>query len=137
MGIVRRRSTESGVDRWTDVEAKVYRGAEGPRGIKQILLGPDDGAPNFAIRIFQVAPGKSSNEEEHPWDHGVFIQQGRARVLLGERVDEVKAGDFVWIEPNERHRLDSLGPETLQFLCVVPDWGEPDAKNRPPAPGTC
>lgn len=137
MGLVRRRTTLDGKDRWADVDSRVYGGAENPRGTKQILLGPDDGAPNFAVRIFQVAPGKSSNEEEHPWDHGVFIQQGRARVLLGERTEEVQAGDFVWIEPNERHRLDSLGPELLQFLCVVPDWGENDAKNRPPVPGTC
>ena len=137
MGVIRRRSTENGVDRWTDVEGKVYRGAEGPRGVKQILIGPDDGAPNFAVRIFQIEPGKSSNEEDHPHDHGVFIQQGRARVLLGDRTHEVTAGDFVWVEPNERHRFESLGPETLQFLCVVPDWGETDAKSPSPAPGSC
>ena len=137
MGVVRRLRSEDGQDRWSGVECQIYRGAEGPLGTKQILIGPDEGAPNFAVRIFQLAPGKTSREEEHPWDHGVFIQQGRARVLLGDRTEEVAAGDFVWIEPNEHHRLESLGPETLQFLCVVPDWGETDSRVRTAEPGSC
>ena len=133
MGLVRRRSTSEGRDSWP-VEQRTYRGDDGPRGLKQIIVGPDDGAPNFAMRVFQLQPGKSSNEEEHAHDHGVYIMHGRARVLLGGEYHTVEAGDFVWVAPDERHCFESLGPETLQFLCVVPAWGEGDAKQVPPRP---
>ncbi len=125
---------EGGQDRWPEVELRTYRGEDGPRGLKQIVVGPDDGAPNFAMRVFQLAPGKASNEEEHPHDHGVLIMKGRCRVLMGEEVHEAEAGDFVWVAPNERHRFENAGTDTLQFLCVVPAWGELDSARRPPAP---
>lgn len=134
MGLIRRRTTEGGQDRWPEVELRVYGGDDGPRGTKQILLGPDDGAPHFAVRVFQIPPGQSSNDEAHPHDHGVFVMRGRARVLLGDALHDVGPGDLVWVAPDERHRIDSLGPDTLQFLCVVPSWGEVDAASRPPAP---
>ena len=134
MGLIRRRSTIDGRDRWPEVDLKTYRAEDGPRGKKQIIVGPDDGAPNFAMRVFQLDPGKSSNEEEHPHDHGVLIMRGRARVLLGAEIHEVEPGDFVWVAPDERHRFESVGEETLQFLCVVPAWGEFDAARKPAAP---
>lgn len=126
MGVIRRRTIVDGQERWSDVELRAYSGEDGPRGTKQILLGPADGAANFALRIFQLAPGKTSNEEKHPHDHGVMIMQGRARVLLGSERFEVEPGDVVWVEPNEHHCFESLGPDALRFLCVVPTWGEVD-----------
>jgi quercetin dioxygenase-like cupin family protein len=135
MGLVRRQESAADRDRWP-VEQKVYRAANEPRGLKQIVLGPDDGATNFAMRVFQIDPGKSSNEEEHPHDHGVYVMRGRARVLLGTEYHEAGPGDFVWVAPDERHCFESLGPEPLQFICVVPAWGEPDARNVPPRPGS-
>ena len=134
MGLVRRKTTESERARYADVELKTYAGEEGPRGTKQIVLGPDDGAPNFAMRVFHIDPGKASAEEEHPHDHGVLILGGRARVLLGAEQHEVEAGDIVWVAPNEHHQFANIGEGTLSFMCVVAPWGEGDAKLRPPAP---
>ena len=134
MGLVRRRAAQGGSDRWPDVELRAYGTGQGASRRKQIVVGPDDGARNFAMRVFQLAPGASSNEEEHPHDHGVLIMPGRARVLLGQETHEVGPGDVVWVSPNERHRFDCVGPEMLQFLCVVPGWGEPDARNPLPVP---
>jgi len=133
MGIIRKKSQEDDRDRWSEVDLRTYRGTEGPRGTKQILLGPDDGAPNFAMRVFHLAPGKSSNEEEHAFDHGVMVLRGRCRVLLGDTTHDLEPGDVVWVEPNEHHRFDSVGPDVLEFLCVVPAWGEVDARKRCPA----
>ena len=134
MGVLRRKSLEAGLARYADVELKTYAGPEGPRGTKQIVIGPDDGAGNFAMRVFHIDPGKASAEEEHPHDHGVMVLSGRARVLLGDQWHDVEAGDVVWIQPNERHQLRNIGEGPLTFLCVVPPWGEPDALNRPASP---
>ncbi len=134
MGLIRRRSGESGKETWSGVEPKVYRALGGPLGRKHIVIGPDDGATNVAMRIFQIPPGKHSREEEHPSDHCVYILKGRCRVLMGDTTHEVQAGDVVWIAPNEHHRFDNIGEETLEFLCAVPAWGEVDSTQRVPAP---
>jgi len=135
MGVIKRRMVEeNGLERWSDVEVKTYRALGGPLGRKQIVFGPDDGAENFAMRIFQIPPGKHSREEEHLHDHGVYIIQGRCRVLLGDKTYEVGAGDMVWVQPNEHHRFDNVGSDTLQFLCCIPAWGEQDSQRQIPPP---
>jgi quercetin dioxygenase-like cupin family protein len=135
MGLVRRCTIdEKDMERWQDVDLKTYRVLGAPAARKQILVGPDDGATNFAMRIYQLPPGRSSSEHEHRYDHGVLITKGRATVLLGEETHAVEAGDFVWVQPSERHRFTNSGPDLLQFVCVVPPWGENDAVHRPPAP---
>ncbi len=134
MGLVRRRSGEPGKEVWEGVEPKVYRALGGPLGRKNIVIGPDDGATNVALRVFQIPVGKHSREEEHPSDHCVYILQGRCGVLMGEEYHEVQAGDVVWVKPGEHHRFDNIGEETLEFLCAVPGWGELDSANHLPAP---
>lgn len=134
MGLIRRRSGERGKENWSGCEPIVYRALGGPLGRKHIVIGPDDGAMNVAMRIFQIPPGKHSREEEHPSDHCVYILQGRCRVLLGDKTYEVEAGDVVWVEPNEHHRFDNIGEDTLEFLCAVPAWGENNSEKAPPMP---
>ena len=135
MGLIRRQSIdEKGNELWAGVDPVIYRALGGPLGRKNILIGPDEGAENFSLRIFEIPVGKHSKEEEHPHDHGVYIIQGKCRVLLGDKTHEVETGDVVWVQPNEHHRFDNVGDETLRFLCVIPIWGEQDAHNSVAAP---
>lgn len=135
MGLIRRRiAGESDVERWTEVEQIKYRALGGPLGFKNIVIGPDDGSESVAMRIFQIPKGKHSREEEHPHDHLVYIIEGSCRVLLGEDLHDLEAGDVVWVKPNEHHRFDNAGEGTLKFLCAIPAWGEQDSKRQVPGP---
>jgi len=88
---------------------------------KQLPVGTPDGVPNFSMRVFTLEPGGHTPYHAHPWEHENYILNG-AGVLLNEAGEEtpVKAGDFAFVEPNEKHQFKNTGSDTLQFICLVP-----------------
>lgn len=79
-----------------------------------------DGAPTFALRMFEVQPNASTPYHAHPYEHQVFILSGQAK-LRGENQEQtLSVGDTVLVLPNELHQFSNVGPETLRFLCAIP-----------------
>jgi quercetin dioxygenase-like cupin family protein len=105
--------------RWEDVAAEKYVGPGSADVTKQVLIGPADGAANFTVRYFEIAPGGSSALDTHAHDHGVVILRGRGVVRLGDGRHAIDVGDVVYISPNEVHQFENPGPDSLGFLCVV------------------
>lgn len=94
----------------------------------RLLVGRNDGAPNFSMRHFTVAPGGHTPRHQHNYEHEVFIVAGRGRVEYGGDFHDVKAGDVLFVEPNHMHQFKAANDESLQFLCLVPindDCGQP------------
>ncbi len=119
MGVVHRRKANAWD--WGDVPVVPYTGPGGVCGSRRVLIGPRERASFFVLRYFELPPGCKSSLDAHPYDHGVVILQGRARVLLGEEVTEVQAGDVLYIPPMEVHQFESIGEQPLGFLCVIPN----------------
>jgi quercetin dioxygenase-like cupin family protein len=119
MSAVHRRRGD-GAWRWEGVGLEEYPRASGAVATKQVLIGPADGAGNFALRYFEIAPGGTSAFDTHAHDHGVFVLCGHGMVRLGEEQHAIAAGDVVYVSPNEVHQFKNPGPEVLGFLCVVP-----------------
>jgi quercetin dioxygenase-like cupin family protein len=117
MGIIHRRHGEA--FRWEGVAVEGYTPASANAVTKQVLIGAADGAANFALRYFEVAPGGSSALDRHAHDHGVLILRGRGTVRLGDEQHAIAIGDVVYVAPDETHRFENPGPEPLGFLCVV------------------
>lgn len=86
----------------------------------QILLSPDDGAPNFAMRMFTVDPGGQTPFHAHSWEHEAFILEGEGVVGSDLAETPIEAGQAVFIAPNERHCFRNTGKSALRFLCIVP-----------------
>jgi quercetin dioxygenase-like cupin family protein len=84
------------------------------------LITKDMGAPNFAMRLFEVEPEGYSPLHTHPWEHEVFILDGEGHVFDGENQKKFRAGDVVFVSPGERHQFKNDGKKTLKFLCLVP-----------------
>jgi quercetin dioxygenase-like cupin family protein len=85
------------------------------------LVDEAQGAPNFAMRQFEVAPGGYTPQHSHPYEHEVFVLEGRGVVLEGNLEHPLKAGDFVLVTPDEVHQFRNTGPTPLKFLCLVPN----------------
>jgi quercetin dioxygenase-like cupin family protein len=85
------------------------------------LVDEDQGAPNFAMRQFEVAPGGYTPRHSHPYEHEVFVLEGAGVVLEGETEHPLAAGDFVLVTPNEVHQFRNTGATPLKFLCLVPN----------------
>ena len=102
-----------------DVDAKDAE--EGASKLKvRWLITKDIGAENFAMRLFEMEPGGYSPFHSHPWEHEVFILEGEGIVVGAEEERKLKAGDVVFVHPNEQHQFKNNGKRTLKFLCLVP-----------------
>lgn len=85
------------------------------------LVGQEDGAPNFAMRQFEVQPGGHTPRHSHPYEHEVFVLEGAGEVYEGDEAHPLKAGDVVYVAPDEVHQFRNTGPAPLKFLCLVPN----------------
>lgn len=128
MGVVRRFAGGTGFHRsdgkagplrWDGVAVEPYA-PDVPSGTRQVLIGPAESAPNFAVRYFEVPPGRPATLDSHAHDHGVVVLQGRGRVRLGDEEHAIGFGDVIYVSPHEPHAFEAQGPEPLGFLCVVP-----------------
>jgi quercetin dioxygenase-like cupin family protein len=85
------------------------------------LIVEEFGAPNFELRYFELEKGSVSSLDRHPYEHEVFVIKGSGTLELEGTAYDLREGDAVLIEPNERHQLMQRGEETFGFLCIVPN----------------
>lgn len=93
-------------------------GAEGVR--VRWLIGEQDGAPNFAMRHFEIDPGGHTPKHHHPYEHEVFVLEGEGVVMEGDRERPFRAGDCVYVAPDEVHQFRNTGSGPARFLCMIP-----------------
>jgi len=93
-------------------------GAAGTK-IRWLITGKD-GAPNFAMRLFEMAPGGYSPLHAHPWEHEVFVLRGKGRVVRKGSDVKIGPGDFVFIAADEKHQFRNVGKSMLSFICLIP-----------------
>ena len=109
---------------WENVETKIINTEDVKGVIKNVLVGPQDGAPNFIIRFFQVPVGESTFNHAHPHEHGIVILHGNARVMIEEEVYDLKPFDSVFISGSYHHQVNNTGETSLGFICVIPSGAE-------------
>ena len=84
------------------------------------LIGPDDAAPSFSMRQFEVAPGGHTPKHSHAYEHEVFVLEGSGVVLDGDREHPIETGHAVYVPPNQVHQFRNTGAGPLKFLCLIP-----------------
>lgn len=124
---VRPQTAES---RWDGVEEMRYK-AEGSAPFRditrQVLF--QDAALACELRYFEMQPGGYSTLERHEHAHAVMIQRGVGRVLVGNRVFDVREHDLVHIPAMTWHQFRALDDAPFGFLCMVNA-----ARDRPQLP---
>jgi len=104
---------------YADTEAK--EADEGAFRIKvRWVISKETGAPNFAMRIFEVESGGYSPLHSHNWEHEVFILEGDGVVVGQDGEKKFKPGDVVFVSPNEKHQFRNDSKKLVKFICVVP-----------------
>lgn len=94
---------------------------DGARSVEiRVLIGPDDGAPNFYMRQFVLAGDGCTPRHRHDWEHEVYILAGAGIVLTPQGDKPIAAGDCVFVPGGELHSFTNTGPDELKFLCLVP-----------------
>jgi len=86
----------------------------------RVLIGKDDGAPNFCMRRFDVKPGGHAPRHTHDWEHEIYVLEGKGEVLLGDEWHDISQGTAVYVPPNVDHQIKNSSDDHLAFLCLVP-----------------
>lgn len=101
------------------ITAEELKGARDTR--IQVLIGPDDGAPNFVMRrILMDELGGGMPEHTNAVEHEQYVLRGRARVGIEGREYDVSADDTVFIPAGAPHWYE-VTEAPFEFLCVVPN----------------
>ena len=69
----------------------------------QVLLGPADGVPHFAMRRFTMGPGGGMPRHTNTVEHEQYVLCGRAEIGIGDEVHEVGAGQVLYIPAGAPH----------------------------------
>jgi quercetin dioxygenase-like cupin family protein len=93
--------------------------AEGMR--KGVLVAEDHGAPNFAVRRFELDPGGSVPEHTNEVEHEQYVLSGEYVVGIGDEEFTVSEGDSLLIPAGVVHWYRNEGDEPGAFLCAVPN----------------
>jgi len=88
------------------------------------MITAKDGAPGFAMRLFELKAGGNTPRHQHDWEHEVFIAEGSGEVFNKGNFVGIEKGDFIFVEPGEIHQFKA-GKEGIKFICVVPNKGQP------------
>jgi quercetin dioxygenase-like cupin family protein len=95
---------------------------EGAEGVRiRWLVTKEDGAPNFAMRHFEIEPGGHTPFHSHPWEHEVFILRGTGKVVREGRNAPISEGTFVYVPPGEEHQFRNDGSSQMDLICLIPN----------------
>ncbi len=86
----------------------------------QVLVGPEQGAPNFVLRRFIMGAGGGMPRHTNLVEHEQYVLRGRARITIGDAVHEVKPDTTLYIPAGAVHSYQVL-EAPFEFLCVVPN----------------
>ncbi|KON27951.1 hypothetical protein AC481_03500 [miscellaneous Crenarchaeota group archaeon SMTZ-80] len=84
------------------------------------LITKDTGANNFAMRLFEIKPEGHTPLHEHPWEHEVFVLEGKGIIMSQNGEVKFKKGDVIFISPNEKHQFVNKSKKETKFLCIIP-----------------
>lgn len=84
------------------------------------LISKADGAPNFAMRLFELGDGGHSPLHRHDWEHEVYILEGEGILVFEGTRTPFKEGYFIFVPPGREHCFVNTGKGRMRFLCIVP-----------------
>ena len=88
---------------------------------RTVLLDESDGAPHFALRRFELAPGAEVPRHTNAVEHEQYVLAGEYVVGIGEEEHTVSPGDSLLIPAGVVHWYRNPSDEPGAFICVVPN----------------
>jgi quercetin dioxygenase-like cupin family protein len=83
------------------------------------VINASQGATNFAMRVFELQPGKESPMHKHENEHEAFVLAGSGVIETPEGTAELKEGSAIFIPVYENHRFRNTGTDVLRIIDVI------------------
>ncbi|HUJ09033.1 MAG TPA: cupin domain-containing protein [Verrucomicrobiae bacterium] len=86
----------------------------------QLAVSSRDGAPNFAMRFFEIAPGGHTPLHQHPYEHEIYVINGQGTVWREGKEVSIRPGDVLYIPADEQHQFKNTAEQPFKFMCLIP-----------------
>ncbi len=85
------------------------------------LISKDDGADNFAMRMFELQPGGHTPLHTHPQEHEIFAIEGQGTFVFEGKEYPFSAEHIIFVPPNKEHQFKNSGKSVMRMLCIIPN----------------
>lgn len=105
---------------YTEAAATTFNSdiAQGVTG--RVVIGKKDGAPNFCMRLFTLAPDGFTPRHSHDWEHEILIHEGEGKLLQNGEWVTVTRGTVIFIPGGDEHQFKNDSDADLVFACLIP-----------------
>jgi quercetin dioxygenase-like cupin family protein len=86
----------------------------------RVLIGREDNAPNFCMRLFEMEPDGFTPKHSHDWEHEIFVHAGNGEVWMDNKWHSLSPGSAVFVPPNVEHQFRNTSDNLFTFICLVP-----------------
>ena len=108
------------IKRYTEIEP-AHINHETATGITgRVVIGKKDGANNYCMRVFEIAPAGITTQHSHAWEHEIFVHSGKGEIFSDGRWHKIMSGTVVFVPENEVHQLRNTGKELLIVVNIIP-----------------
>jgi len=84
------------------------------------LISKDDGAENFAMRMFELQPGGFTPLHEHQHEHEVFVIEGEGIFVYEGKEYQFEKDYVIFVPGTKEHQFKNSGNSILRLLCLIP-----------------
>ena len=101
-------------------EKMAMEGAE--KVLKQVPISKEAGSPSFCFRVFTIEPNGHTPYHIHDFEHLNYVINGQGALVDAQGVEnQIKAGEFALVLPNEKHQYKNISAsEPFVMICAVP-----------------
>jgi quercetin dioxygenase-like cupin family protein len=86
----------------------------------RVMIGEEDGAKNFCMRVFEMGKDGYTPKHIHDWEHEVFVHAGNGEVFVEDKWLPVSKGSAIFVPANIEHQFRNTSDETFTFVCLIP-----------------
>jgi quercetin dioxygenase-like cupin family protein len=91
-----------------------------PKVQKRVVIGEEDGAPNYIMRVFDLEPGGSTAFHTHESEHEIYVLSGKGVAVRENGETPIAKDSVVFVPPSEKHCFKNNSNELLRVICVIP-----------------
>ena len=108
------------IEKSNDIEKSPVE-IEGAKDVEiRWLISKNDGAENFAMRMFELQPSGYTPLHTHPHEHEVFVIEGEGIFVCEEEEYKFGAEYAIFVPGDKEHQFKNTGDSVLRFICLIP-----------------